>query len=153
MLNTNLLVGPCAIRSAANGQALPDPSCTPGVAAARVTQDSIGQTICKAGYTATIRPAASITNPLKQETAAAYGLAYQPSVQEYDHLIPLELGGANDVRNLWTEPPSSPSQTTVNNAKDAVENQLRTLVCAGRVALVDAQRRIATDWTTALAGL
>jgi hypothetical protein len=31
------------------------------------------------------------------------------------------------------------------NAKDTVENR----VCAGALALADAQRRIATDWTTA----
>ena len=147
------ITGPCSISRAANGQDLPDPVCTPGAIAERVTQNNLQSTICTVGYTATVRPSTSITTPLKQKTAAAYGLTYTPAVQEYDHLIPLELGGANDVRNLWTEPPTSPTQKSVNNAKDPVENKLHDLVCAGRVTLADAQQRIATDWTTALIGL
>ena len=145
--------GPCTARTAANGQLLPDPACTPGAVAARVTQDNITATICASGYTATVRPSTTITNPLKQRTAAAYGLTYQPDVQEYDHVVPLELGGANDTRNLWTEPATSPTQKSTTNLKDFVEGKLHDLVCAGRIALADAQRRIATDWTTALAGL
>lgn len=147
------VTGPCSISRAANGQDLPDPVCTPGAIAERVTQNNLQSTICTVGYTATVRPSTSITTPLKQKTAAAYGLTYTPAVQEYDHLIPLELGGANDVRNLWTEPPTSPTQKSVNNAKDPVENKLHDLVCAGRVTLADAQERIAADWTTALIGL
>jgi hypothetical protein len=63
---------------------------------------------------------------------------------EYDHLIPLELGGASDTRNLWFEPGVLP------NPKDKIENALRQRVCSGAMTLADAQRRIATDWTTAL---
>jgi hypothetical protein len=153
VLDQGALSGPCHLHYAADGQALPDPVCTPGVVAARVTQAYIDSTICVSGYTTSVRPPSSVTSPLKRLTAEIYAMAYQPRVQEYDHLVPLELGGANDVRNLWVEPPTSPNQTSVNNAKDQVENELRALVCAGRVPLAVAQRRIATDWTTALAGL
>jgi hypothetical protein len=39
---------------------------------------------------------------------------------EYDHLVPLELGGApDDPRNLWFEPGPTP------NPKDAVENKMK----------------------------
>jgi hypothetical protein len=63
---------------------------------------------------------------------------------EYDHLIPLELGGAPDAaRNLWPEPGPSP------NPKDALENRLHRLVCAGAVSLAAARRAIATDWVAA----
>ena len=66
-----------------------------------------------------------------------------PADYEEDHLISLELGGApRDQRNLWPEPGHSP------NAKDTVENVLHSRVCAGTLALAEAQR-IATDWTTA----
>jgi hypothetical protein len=154
VLDVNLLTsGGCSIRYAVDGQALPDPTCTPGAAATRVTQVNIGSTICVSGYTNTVRPPSSITTPLKQRTAAAYGMVYDPTVQEYDHLIPLELGGANDVRNLWTEPPTSAVQRSTTNVKDAVESKLHADVCAGRIGLLDAQIRIATDWTTALVGL
>jgi hypothetical protein len=63
---------------------------------------------------------------------------------ELDHLVPLELGGASDTRNLWAEP------GTVPNEKDPVEGRLHRAVCAGVITLADAQHRIATDWTTAL---
>ena len=42
----------------------------------------------------------------------AYGLTGSPSAYEYEHLIPLELGGAtNSPRNLWPEPdtPGAPA--------------------------------------------
>jgi hypothetical protein len=64
---------------------------------------------------------------------------------EYDHLVPLELGGdPNDPRNLWVEPGASP------NPKDGVESKLHQLVCEGRVPLAAAQEAIADDWTTAM---
>jgi hypothetical protein len=137
------------VRYATTGQALPDPICTPGVTATRVTQANIRSTICTPGYTSSVRPPASQTNPLKSSTEHAYGLSDDPRI-EYDHLVALELGGANDVRNLWPEPPTSPTQKSTANAKDAVENVLHDQVCAGHVTLAEAQRRIATNWTTAL---
>jgi hypothetical protein len=150
VLSTDQLRGPCSIHIAANGAALPDPACTPGAISSRVTQANINQTICASGYTSSVRPSTSVTNPLKVRTAQIYGLSYNPKVQEYDHLIPLELGGANDVRNLWVEPADSTRQTTTTNKKDSIENKLKSDVCAGRITLVDAQTRIAMDWTTAL---
>ena len=58
------------------------------------------------------------------------------------------LGGAPlDTRNLWPEPGPQP------NPKDAVERKLQLAVCAGRISLIDAQERIASDWTTATRGL
>lgn len=123
---------------------LPDPTCTPGVIDPSVTQDNIGQTICSRGYTATVRPPVSYTNPLKLQQMALYGETGQPSQYEEDHLIPLELGGhPTDPRNLWPQPGASP------NEKDRVENRLRELVCAGAVPLARAQAAIASDWTAA----
>jgi hypothetical protein len=72
---------------------------------------------------------------------AAYGDTGSMGDYEYDHLVPLELGGAtNDSRNLWPEPGPSP------NPKDAVEDALRREVCDRQMSLADAQREIATDW-------
>ena len=72
---------------------------------------------------------------------AAYGDRGSPGRYEYDHLVPLELGGAaNDPRNLWPEPGASP------NRKDELERTLRALVCDGRLDLAAAQRAIAGDW-------
>lgn len=120
---------------------LPDPRCTPGATDAAVTGGTIGATICVRGYTATVRPPASVTGPAKRESAKEYGFT---GAGEYDHLIPLELGGASDTRNLWLEPGAIP------NAKDKVENTLKAMVCAHKITLVEAQRAIAGDWATAL---
>ena len=72
---------------------------------------------------------------------AAYGDAGPISSYEYDHFVPLELGGAvNDPRNLWPEPGASP------NPKDAVEDALNRKVCDGQMTLAQAQRAITTNW-------
>jgi hypothetical protein len=93
--------GSCHYRTAANGQTLPDPNCTPGAISPKVNQDTLVMTICRTGYTKSIRPPASITESEKRENAAAYGYAGSLKDVEYDHLVPLEVGGdPNDPRNL-----------------------------------------------------
>lgn len=147
--------GTCRVTTAADGFALPDPGCTPGAVDTAVTQATIGSTVCRSGYSSSVRPPESMTEPAKYRAMAAYGDSGSPSPYEYDHLVPLELGGSSDVRNLWPEPNSgSPSQfdTTDSfgiNAKDGVENRLHDAVCSGQVGLVAAQRAVAVDWTTA----
>jgi hypothetical protein len=48
-----------------------------------------------------------VTPKMKQQVCAAYGI---PAARcngrnyEIDHLIPLELGGSNDLSNLWPQP-------------------------------------------------
>lgn len=111
-----------------------------------MTQANIGTTICTRGYTATVRPPTSYTEPLKREEMVAYGLQGQPlAAEELDHLIALELGGApRDVANLWPEPWTGDANA---HMKDAVENFLNREVCRGTMALAEAQRQIATDWS------
>jgi len=124
---------------------LPDPRCTPGAIDPAVTQANIASTICRRGYKRTVRPPESVTEIEKRASMDAYGDAGPPEDYEYDHLIPLELGGAaNDPRNLWPEPGASP------NPKDLLENRLHALVCAGALGLRAAQREIATNWIAAL---
>ncbi|GAB2551982.1 hypothetical protein [Nocardia heshunensis] len=146
--------GSCHYRKTAAGEPLPDPACTPGATNPKVTAANLSETICKSGYTATIRPSSSVTNTEKAANIKSYDYTGDAHDAEYDHLISLELGGdPNDPRNIWVEPPSPGHQAGAgpNNPKDGVENKLHTLVCGGKVALVDAQVAIATDWTTALA--
>ena len=101
---TGTLTGPCRARD--HGE-LPDRSCTPGAVDPAVTQANIGSTICRSGYTASVRPPESQTEKFKWDVAEpAYG---QHDVSgELDHEIPLELGGANDARNLWVEAARAP---------------------------------------------
>jgi hypothetical protein len=127
---------------------LPDPVCTPGATDPRVTQDALTATVCVAGYTKTVRPPASYTDAIKRDQMRAYGLTGSPADYEEDHLIPLALGGhPTDPRNLWPQPRRSIGGRAED--KDAVEDALHRDLCAGRITLADAQRRIVTDWTTA----
>ena len=137
--------GSCRYRATTSGQTLPDSTCTPGASNPQVTQGNIGDTICRPGYTRQIRPPRAVTDAEKRSNAASYGYAGRLSDAEYDHLIPLALGGdPNDSRNLWVEPGNSP------NPKDDIEVQLAKMVCARQVSLAAAQLAIASDWTTAL---
>lgn len=129
---------------------LPDPRCTPGAINPQVTQASISSTICSPGYTTSIRPPESITEPEKIASAAAYGYEGPLHVAEYDHLIPLELGGdPNDPANLWVEPNDRPGATSTYNSKDTLEGTLNRLVCSGQMTLDAARQAIATDWASA----
>ena len=140
---TGTLTGPCHTR---DHGLLPDRSCTPGAIDPAVTQANIGSTICRAGYTDTVRPPEAQTEAFKwNEAEPAYG---QHDVSgELDHLIPLELGGDNDAKNLWVEAGPIP------NPKDAVENALNQAVCSGQITLRAAQREIAGNWLKAAAAL
>ena len=123
---------------------LPDPKCTPGATNPQVTQSTIGQSVCVPGFTKTIRPSTSFTNPLKTQLMKSYGLYGVAKSYELDHLISLELGGApSSVANLWPE-----SWTGVNNAhtKDKFENYLHRQVCKDKMTLSEAQHEISTNW-------
>jgi hypothetical protein len=72
----------------ASGQPLPDPSCTPGAINPNATQTTLATTVCKSGWTKTIRPPASYTDKLKREQIAAYGDTDTSSRDyEEDHLL------------------------------------------------------------------
>jgi hypothetical protein len=140
---TGTLTGPCHARGTPPA-VLPDPSCTPGAYDPAIT----AAVLCAPGYsTRHYRPPVTETARFKFEQAyPAYGIpAGTPA--ELDHLIPLELGGANDAANLW------PEAGLVPNPKDHIETALHDAVCSGRVSLEAAQRAIAMDWVTAEARL
>lgn len=122
--------------------ALPDPSCTPGAVFANAT---VAQ-VCKAGYASSVR---NVTQAEKDQVFAEYGITQHPSgAYEIDHLISLELGGSNDIKNLWPEAYTGPDNA---HEKDMVENYLHAQVCSGKMALKDAQTAIATNWKQFLA--
>ncbi len=120
---------------------LNDLEATPG---ARLSVD-LGA-LCRPGYTKTVR---NVPVATKKQVCANYGV---PSAQctgayvEIDHLISLELGGSNDVANLWPQP-YQPKPGA--REKDRLENWLHKQVCSGATSLGDAQQAIATDWYAA----
>jgi len=124
----------------------PDPTLTPGATNPDVTQANINQTICKANWTATIRPDVTYTNALKKRQMGYYGYtSANPADFEEDHLISLVLGGSpTNPGNLW---PQSYKTTPNARNKDAVEMYLRKKVCNGTMTLIEAQTAIRTNWT------
>jgi len=85
---------------------------------------------------------------VRHQVFAEYGMASAQSKDyEVDYLITPELGGSDDIRNLWPEPYSSTAWNA--HVKDALEDRLHQLVCEGKIDLPTAQRDIATDWISA----
>jgi hypothetical protein len=115
---------------------LADPVRTPGVVNPNVTQANIRSTVCRHGWTATIRPPVSYTNALKVKQMRQYGEMGSPSDYQEDHLISLEMGGnPTDPRNLWPEPYPRAAEM------DKIENQLNSEICNGQLTLAQAQER------------
>ncbi len=117
-------------------KALPDPNCTSG---AILTTDK--NVVCVVGYTKTVR---DVPTSLKKEVFKKYGISYSlHSNYEVDHLISLELGGSNDISNLFPE-----AYGIKNGAreKDKFENYLHRQVCKGSMTLQEAQKEISSDW-------
>jgi hypothetical protein len=111
-----------------------DPLRTPGVLNAAVTPATIRATICRSGWTRTVRPPTDYTNALKRKQMRVYRERGPMSAYQEDHLISLELGGdPTDPRNLWPEP--YPRAGDV----DKIENQLNAQVCSGALTLAQAQ--------------
>jgi hypothetical protein len=109
---------------------------TPGVVNPDVTQANIADTICKRGWTRTIRPPTDYTNALKQKQMREYGVTGSQAQYQEDHLISLELGGhPTDARNLWPEPYPRAAEM------DSIENDLNARVCARDMSLDEAQRK------------
>lgn len=71
----------------------------------------------------------------------------RPRSYEVDYLITPALGGADDIRNLWPQPYAAGEWNA--HVKDALEDHLHRMVCAGSLDLETAQRDIAANWITA----
>ncbi len=117
-------------------QVLPDSGCTPGAVLTTNTK-----TVCVSGYTKTVR---NVPLVAKKKVFAEYGVSYSlHSNYEVDHLISLELGGSNDISNLW---PESSLISNGSSIKDKFENYLHAQVCGGKLSLVEAQAEISGNW-------
>lgn len=120
---------------AVNG--FPDSACTPGA----IFPDATRAQICVYGYTKTVR---DVPLALKREVYDEYGVIYHHSGEyEVDHLISLELGGSNNISNLW---PEAAAPIPGFHEKDQVENYLHDLVCNGEIPLSEAQKKISANW-------
>ena len=115
----------------------PSQSLTPGKALPVDTKS-----VCTPGYSKSVRDVSVAT---KKQVYMEYGVPYpQPQGSyEVDHFISLELGGSNNITNLW---PETASPKPGFHEKDKVEDYLHQQVCSGAITLTEAQREISTDW-------
>ena len=122
-----------------------DRRCTPGALNPDVTQDTIHQTICIKGWTATVRPPVSYTDALKRKQMVQYGETGSLSGYEEDHEINLGIGGAPyNPANIWPEPRTDSHPAA---EKDKEEVYLQRRVCTGTVTLAAAQAKMFADWS------
>jgi hypothetical protein len=134
-----------------NGYPVPDPKCTPGGINPSVSESTLTD---PAWTTKCIRNCES-SESQKHVTYRWYSLTNPPNnngatqVCELDHLVPLELGGADGLGNIWPQcgPDNAALRDRYFKQKDKVENYLADEVRKGRMPLADAQRGIAQDWT------
>jgi hypothetical protein len=126
----------------AEGPLEPRPNLTPG--AVRTVNVS---EVCSA-TTTDDRKVLVIPASLKQEVFREYDLTGARMRDfEVDFLITPELGGSNDIRNLWPEPYHAPVWNA--HVKDELEDRLREMVCDGRIDLSTAQHDLSADWILA----
>lgn len=134
----------------AGGHAVPDKSCTPGAADAEVMVPTLGNpgnlqgTICTSGWTQEASALDQELVPVKAAADAAYNIRGQ-SVLVW--LVPISLGGSNDVSNIFPMPVTASNDV---GAKQNVDATVNKAVCAGTIGLAAAQQAIATSWPTAL---
>jgi len=129
---------------------VPDLTRTPGV-----SRPGLGKArICSIKWGVDAR---HVSAAMKRQVFAAYGYSGNDDPRctvdaagrrcEIDHLISREIGGADDVRNLW---PQAYGDSPWNaSLKDKLENRLNKELCAGRITLAAARRMLVDDWRKA----
>jgi hypothetical protein len=142
--------GSCRIRLI-NGFPVPDSTCTPGAVNPTVTAEILRN---RAFRTGCLRNLAT-SEQHKSVTYEWYGVPHPSNnsgptqICELDHYVPLELGGADTLDNIWPQcgPAGVKLEQRYFKMKDTVENYLTWAVKSGRMELSIAQRGIASDWT------
>lgn len=127
-------VGPAAL--------YPDPTLTPGLVA---TQDfnELTQTSGCGTYSQCHR---NTTAAQKTQVRAEYPNC--PKEQEIDHVVPLAIGGADDVKNLWCQSLDAEwnGQNWGYKVKDTLEAYLAFHLKNGDITPKAAQECILSDW-------
>jgi len=140
----------CQVR-VSNGYPLPDPNCTPGAVNPTLTLKVLKNPRFKTGC---IRDKAT-SSAKKADTYYWYGVQHpknnsgKTQTCELDHLISLELGGADTLDNIWPQcgPKGAALPARYFKEKDIVENWLAKKVRDGLIDLEAAQKGIAFNWT------
>ena len=138
-VGVTVLLAPRAKTSGCKLGANPDRRCSPGAYYSKLST----RVLCSMEFhTSTIR---NVPQSEKHAVELEYGLApgSYGSTLEIDHIISLELGGSNDIANLY---PEQAAASPGYRVKDKLENRLHALVCDGSLSLRAAQQGIARNW-------
>jgi hypothetical protein len=89
-----------------------------------------------------------VSESMERKIFARYGIPWtRRSEFKIDHLIPTELGGADDIDNLW---PQSVNVRPYNaRRKEQLTQRFLALIAEGRMNLAQAQEEIRQDWISA----
>ncbi len=141
-------IGLCTVLMATSANAseyyyLPNSTLTPGDVASVNKEE-----VCNPAYPAKAR---DVSNSKKNAVYKRYGVTKDKCTKgcKIDHLIPLAIGGSNDLKNLW--PHEYGADWTVYE-KTRLEVRLRKAVCKENMPIEKAQQCIASNWTTCYEG-
>ncbi len=128
---------------------IPNLNITPGSVRAGLSKTKI----CKIKWGKDQR---HVTAAMKRKVFALYGYSGNDDPRcvpagkrhcEIDHLISRELGGADEVINLWPQAYGTSPWNAV--LKDKLENRLHKEMCAGTIPLKKARDMLVNDWREA----
>lgn len=116
----------------------PNPTLTPGGIV--TTSKAL---VCMKGFSKMIR---RTTYEMKRKTYRAYEVR-NTKANKIDHLVPLSLGGADTMGNIWPSDFNAAHHTAAD--KDRLELKIRKLVCDSKMSVRKGQRLFIKDWHTA----
>jgi hypothetical protein len=149
-LHSSALLCFLALTVSALADDIPDLSKTPGRSRLGLSRDAI----CAIKWGKDER---HVSAAMKRQVFKLYGYSGYADARcvadahgrtcEIDHLISRELGGADELANLW---PQAYGTTPWNaRLKDKLENRLHRELCAGRIDLNAARGMLVNDWRVA----
>ncbi len=105
--------------------------------------------VCVPGYSSKVR---NVPESLKDKVYDIYNVPKKErgdykgkQISKIDHLVPLMIGGSNDVSNLWPHYFNVPSGFGVLK-KNQIELYLRDQVCGYKMTQQEAFECITKDW-------
>jgi hypothetical protein len=117
----------------------------------RVTQQSIGQTICRPGYASVVAPPFDELMAHKDRMLAERGIDADDSADfALDRRVPVVLGGSPDAPSNLGLLPWAGRQGERRKARAAV--MLKRCVCEGELSLAQAQAAIVGNWSMVYSG-
>ena len=125
----------------------PNPTLTPGAVASTDVR-----TVCAIPKTIkTLFQVGTLNTNVAPAVSSAVFAAYNIPAQRYqlyglDFLVPLQLGGADNVHNIW--PVLKTTRGLGFHDKEVLNIRMHIVVCHGDMTLAQAQKSIATDWVS-----